>query len=177
MGKPVAGYTVRLDTSDFDAVAKRFDEDWAKVKAVINNREEILMHKRVSVDLNGVLDMYEGWKGKDHWHPPRPGVLEFLEALNERGYEVFILTARPNVQGIWDWLRKHKIAHCVDNVSDQKYPSFAYIDDRAICFRGDFNETLQALDEFHTHWEDPQDPEWPDCGLGGCPLGEASRRE
>ena len=38
-------------------------------------------------------------------------------------------------------------------VTDKKPPAFAYIDDRAICFEGDFLRTLDKLGEFKAHWE------------------------
>ena len=38
-------------------------------------------------------------------------------------------------------------------VTDKKPPAFAYIDDRAICFQGDFAKTLDQLEAFKAHWE------------------------
>lgn len=124
------------------------------------------MPNRVSVDLNGVLDMYDGRKGEDFWHEPRPGAARFLKELKDRGHEVVILTARSGpITKIVDWLAVHGLLQHVDEVTKTKLPSFAYIDDRAVCFRGDFDETLEHLDDFTAHWEDPDDQEWP--GEGG----------
>ena len=36
----------------------------------------------VCVDLDGVLNDYDGWKGADYFHPPRPGAREFSQQLN-----------------------------------------------------------------------------------------------
>jgi hypothetical protein len=30
-----------------------------------------------------------------------------------------------------------------------------FVDDRAVCFRGDFGETLREIDRFSAHWEPP----------------------
>ena len=38
-------------------------------------------------------------------------------------------------------------------VTDKKPPAFAYIDDRAICFQGDYGKTLDQLEAFKAHWE------------------------
>jgi hypothetical protein len=29
------------------------------------------------------------------------------------------------------------------------------VDDRAVCFRGDFDQTLRDIDRFVAHWESP----------------------
>ena len=51
-------------------------------------------HPTICVDLNGVLDIYTGWKHEKHWDPPRPGAGEFLRDLNERGFRVVVFTTR-----------------------------------------------------------------------------------
>lgn len=108
--------------------------------------------KRICVDLNGVLDTYRGWQGEVTWHPPRPGAAEFLAALTERGYEVVVLTTR-DPQAVRKWLARHGLARHVARVTNRKLPAFAYVDDRAIAFRGDFAETLAALETFRPHWD------------------------
>jgi hypothetical protein len=106
----------------------------------------------VCVDLDGVLNAFDGWKGADFFHPPRPGAREFLEELNRRGFRVVVFTVRwsPHVES---WLAKHGLSELVWMVTDKKPPAFAYIDDRAICFDGDFPATLDRLGTFRAHWE------------------------
>jgi phosphoglycolate phosphatase-like HAD superfamily hydrolase len=106
----------------------------------------------VCVDLNGVLNLYDGFRGADYIHPPRPGAKEFLEALRERGYRVVVFTDRwaPQVE---EWLERAGLRLFVEEVTDRKPPAHAFIDDRAICFRGDYAESLAALDAFRAHWE------------------------
>ncbi|MCW5979477.1 MAG: hypothetical protein KIT09_15475 [Bryobacteraceae bacterium] len=115
----------------------------------------------VCVDLDGVLNLYDGWKGAEYFHPPRPGALEFLKALREQNYEIVVFTVRwaPHV---WDWIREHGLEPYVDEVTDKKPPAWAYIDDRAICFTGDFQETVQRLRAFRPHWDGaPREQETP----------------
>lgn len=106
----------------------------------------------VCVDLDGVLNVYDGWRGADHFHPPRPGAREFLEGLKQRNYSVIIHTTRwaPHV---WEWIRMHGLEKCVDEVTDKKPPAHVFIDDRAICFQGSFAGTLEIVDGFKAHWE------------------------
>ena len=104
------------------------------------------------VDLDGVLNAFDGWKGADFFHPPRPGAREFLEELNAKGYRVVVFTVRwgPHVES---WLAQYGLSEYVSMVTDKKPPAFAYIDDRAICFQGDFAKTLDQLEAFKAHWE------------------------
>lgn len=104
------------------------------------------------VDLNGVLDTYTGWRGADHFDPPRPGARDFLEQLRARGYRVIIFTTRwaDDVRG---WLRAHALDGLVDDVTDRKPAAAVFVDDRAVCFRGDFDQTLREIDAFAAHWE------------------------
>jgi len=106
----------------------------------------------VCVDLDGVLNAFDGWKGADFFHPPRPGAREFLQLLNERGYRVVVFTVRwaPHVEA---WLAEHGLAEFVSAVTDKKPPAHVYVDDRAICFEGDFAKTMERIGGFKAHWE------------------------
>jgi hypothetical protein len=104
------------------------------------------------VDFNGVLDAYAGWQGPAHLDPPRAGAREFLDALTARGFEVVIFTTRyPD--DVWTWLRAHGLADKVTDVTDRKPAAHVFVDDRAVCFRGDFDQTLREIDAFAAHWE------------------------
>jgi FMN phosphatase YigB (HAD superfamily) len=104
------------------------------------------------VDFNGVLDAYTGWRGADHFDPPRAGARSFLEALVSRGFRIVVFTTRwPD--DVWRWLREHGLEHLVERVTDRKPAAHVFVDDRAVCFRGDFDETLREIDSFVAHWE------------------------
>ena len=106
----------------------------------------------VCVDLDGVLNDFDGWRGADYFHPPRSGAREFLERLNQLGYEVVIFTVRwgPHVE---QWLERNGLGSLVSRVTDKKPPAHVYIDDRAICFQGDFENALRQIAGFRAHWE------------------------
>lgn len=109
----------------------------------------------VCIDLNGVLDLYTGWKGEGHMDPPRPGADRFLAELAE-DYRVVILTTQP-AERVWRWLREHGLNQYVSDVTDRKPPAVVYVDDRAVCFRGDFNKTLWEIRRFRPHWKEPKE--------------------
>lgn len=109
------------------------------------------MKYTVCVDLNGVLDMYSGWKGEGHMDPPRPGAELFLAELAE-DYRVVILTTQP-AERVWEWLREYGLDRWVDEVTDRKPPAVVYVDDRAVTFRGNFEETLREIRRFRPHWK------------------------
>jgi len=104
------------------------------------------------VDLNGVLDTYTRWQGPEHFDPPRAGAAEFLQALRARGFHVVIFTTRW-ADDVWSWLRRHGLDHLVTDVTDRKPAAHVFVDDRAVCFRGDFGQTLEEIDRFSAHWE------------------------
>ncbi|HLH16772.1 MAG TPA: hypothetical protein VKX45_06110 [Bryobacteraceae bacterium] len=106
----------------------------------------------VCVDLDGVLNEFDGWKGAGFFHPPRPGAREFLERLNALGYRVVVFTVRwgPHVE---EWLAQNGLAELVWMVTDRKPAAHVYLDDRAICFQGDFDKTLEQIGGFKAHWE------------------------
>jgi hypothetical protein len=108
----------------------------------------------VCVDLNGVLDSYTGWKDPSHWDPPRAGAGEFLQELARHGFDVVVFTTRHRV-GVRRWLREHGLLEHVRAITDRKPPAHVFVDDRAVCFRGDFRATLESVLSFTAHWETP----------------------
>jgi hypothetical protein len=112
------------------------------------------MARIACVDLNGVLDEYRGWRGSEHFDPPHPGARGFLDGLRARGFEIVVFTTR-HPDGVWAWLREHGLADAIVEVTDRKPAAHVFIDDRAVCFRGDFDDTLRQVDAFAAHWEHP----------------------
>lgn len=110
----------------------------------------------VCVDLNGVLDLYTGWKHEKHWDPPRPGSEEFLRQLGERGFRVVVFTTRW-ADDARAWLIEHGLDRWVSEVTDKKPAAHVFVDDRAVCFRGNYGETLEEIARFRAHWEEPAD--------------------
>ena len=108
------------------------------------------------VDFNGVLDAYTGWRGPDHFDPPRPGARDFLNALACKGFEIVVFTTRWPAD-VWRWLREYQIDDLVDRVTDRKPAAHVFVDDRAVCFRGDFDAALREIDAFAPHSENERE--------------------
>ena len=108
----------------------------------------------VCVDLNGVLDRYTGWQGPAHWDEPRPGAADFLRSLSESGYRVVVFTTRY-ADDARRWLGEHGLDAWVSDVTDRKPAAHVFVDDRAVCFEGDFDDTLARVRAFRSHWEPP----------------------
>lgn len=106
----------------------------------------------VCVDLDGVLNRYDGFRGGKFYHDPSPGADEFLRRLNELGYRVVVLTVRWKAD-VEEWLERHDLARHVAEVTDRKPPAHVYVDDRALCFKGDFDAILDQIRHFKAHWE------------------------
>lgn len=110
--------------------------------------------RTVCVDLDGVLNLYDGWKGPEHLADPRPGALEFLATLASNDETVVTILTTRWPDPVWEWLEQHNMDAYVDYVTDIKPPATIYIDDRAFTFTGDFDAALEATRSFKAHWED-----------------------
>jgi hypothetical protein len=106
----------------------------------------------VCVDLDGVLNLFDTWQHPEYFHPVRPGAREFLIKLNEAGFRVCVLTVRW-FEWVERWLAENDLASYVDCVTDKKPPAQVYLDDRAVCFRGDFDQALNEIVNFRPFWE------------------------
>jgi hypothetical protein len=102
-----------------------------------------------------------GLRPKTVRHPrgaePRLGAAEFLDAIRVRGYKIAVLTTRKRTDVI-DWLARVGLLDKIDTVTNEKVPALVYIDDRALCFRGDFDDALEQLKSFKAHWEAADEP-------------------
>lgn len=113
----------------------------------------MLQGKTIAVDFDGTLNQYHGWTRGEPIPAPLDGAREFLRQLAvEAKARVIIYTCRE-LGEVWDWLEKNEMVEFVACVTAQKPVAFAYVDDRAITFRGSYGETLQAIHDFKAWWE------------------------
>jgi hypothetical protein len=106
----------------------------------------------VCVDLDGVLNLFDTWRSPEYFHPLRPGAREFLLRLKQDGYRVVVLTVRW-FEWVEKWLDENGMREYVDEVTDRKPPAQVYLDDRAVCFQGDFDEAYRQIVTFKPFWE------------------------
>lgn len=122
------------------------------------------------VDFDGVIHSYQsGWQGiAVVADPPVPGAIEWLVALVNAGFDVCIYSSRScepeGVIAMIKWLDDSGInsvsnayGYCnyLDHIRfpTQKPPTWLTIDDRAICFQGEF-PTIDEINDFKP-WNKP----------------------
>lgn len=108
--------------------------------------------KKILIDLDGVLNEYgrDGFK-ENHIPKIKDGAYEFLENLSQNA-ELYLFTSR-NLMLATKWLINNNLDKFFKDVTNIKLPSYLYIDDRTICFKGDYRETLDEIKNFKVYWE------------------------
>ena len=111
------------------------------------------MHKkRILIDLDGVLNQYGKEKFDENYIPNlKIGAREFIQRLSN-DFELYLFTSR-NLLLASKWLINNDLDKYFKDITNIKIPSFLYIDDRTICFKGDFNNTLYEISNFNPYWK------------------------
>lgn len=110
------------------------------------------MKKIALVDLDGVLNEYNGVYKENEIPCIKPGAKEFLENL-AKCYDIEIFTVRNKLETA-KWLQKNEIEHLIKDISNVKnqYAS-VIIDDRAIGFKGNYSSLLEESLNFRPYWQ------------------------
>lgn len=109
------------------------------------------MKPNICIDFDGVLTNYKGYKGDDLGEV-KQGAKEFLETLSQE-YNIIIFSVRP-FSKVAEWLKENELKKYIWTVTSQKPPAHAYIDDRALRFKGNYEETLEELENFKPYWKE-----------------------
>ena len=111
-----------------------------------------MFKKKILIDLDGVLNEYGKEKFDENFIPEiKIGAFEFLDKLSKDA-ELYLFTSR-NLLLASKWLIKNKLDSFFKDVTNIKLPSFLYIDDRTICFKGDYSKTLDEIRDFKVYWK------------------------
>lgn len=116
--------------------------------------------KIIAVDFDGVIAQYDQYKGDNIFGKPIPGAKAALTQLIANGNFVIVHTARGNTEAIKQYLHKYKIPFSAINempdyikkmsgFSDKKIYADVYVDDRAICFNGKWDDDfVKKIEQF-----------------------------
>ena len=114
---------------------------------IMNNN----FRKKILIDLNGVLNDYNGEFDENKLPKIKEGAKEFLSELNKSA-DLYLFTTR-NLMLSAKWLIENNIDEFFEDITNIKIPSYLYIDDRCICFRGKYNKTLTEINNFKVYWK------------------------
>lgn len=92
-----------------------------------------MIKKLVMVDLDGVLNHYNGNFEEDFIPPAREDAYSFLKILS-RTYRVKLFTCREKALAK-KWLQDNFLDDFIEDITDVKEPAYAYVDDRAVRFK------------------------------------------
>ena len=104
--------------------------------------------KVIAFDFDGVIAQYHGFVSHDDVQPPNEEVLKTIRLLKERGYKILIHSTRGN-----DFLKNYcerfsipvdyiNRRHDLEGENPGKPIAAVYVDDRALCYRGQDAESL-----------------------------------
>jgi len=107
--------------------------------------------RKILIDLDGVLNEYEGKFNENEIPPIKLGAKSFLSQLSKKA-ELYLFTARDKALAK-KWLIQNEIDKYFKDVTNVKIPAYLYIDDRTICFNGDYDILLEKIKSFKTYWQ------------------------
>ena len=111
-----------------------------------------IFKKKILIDLDGVLNEYGRENFDENFIPKiKNGAFDFIKELSETA-ELYLFTTR-NLLLSSKWLMKNHLDKYFKDVTNIKIPSYLYIDDRCICFKGKYEETLSEIKNFKVYWK------------------------
>lgn len=113
----------------------------------LNNKKKL-----ISMDLDGVLNNYNG-NYKKHMIPTiKKGAYKFLKKLSENYYiEIFTVRDKEITK---NWLADNNLLKFIVGISNHKNPLASVIlDDRAVNFDGNFDKAFETIATFNPYWK------------------------
>ena len=106
------------------------------------------------IDLDGVLNQYGKEKYNEFTIPKiKDRAKEFIKKLYSLNkYDLVLFTTR-NMLLASKWLIKNKLDIYFKDITNTKIPAYLHIDDRAICFQGDYNQIFAEIENFEVWWK------------------------
>ncbi len=102
--------------------------------------------KTILLDLDGVLNEYQGDYNPLYIPSMRDGTVDFLKKLSKE-YEIKLFTVRDKMLA-WLWLIENNLQTYISEVTNVKESAWLIVDDRCICFDGEYNKLLDSINNF-----------------------------
>ena len=108
----------------------------------------------ILIDLDGVLNNYKGHYDKNIIPEINKNAIIFLKKLYTLNKYTLVLFTTRNLLLSAKWLIENKIDKYFYDITNTKIPAMLHIDDRAVCFKGDYGETISEIEKFRVWWRD-----------------------
>ncbi len=108
--------------------------------------------KTILLDLDGVINTYNGSFDKYLIPPIKEGAFEFIKELSIE-FKVVIFTSR-NLFSAFQWIVNNNLEKYIEDVTNIKIPSYLIIDDRCISFNGNYSDALSQIKNFKVWYKD-----------------------
>ena len=109
-----------------------------------------MFKKKILIDLDGVLNEYGKEKFDEKYIPEiKEGAEEFVSELSKQ-FDLYLFTSR-NLLLSSKWLIDNNLDKFFKDVTNVKIPAFLYIDDRTICFNGNYKDTIENIQKFSVY--------------------------
>ncbi len=106
------------------------------------------MYKRtILIDLDGVLNTYDGNFDKNTIPTIKEGAKEFIKYLFEKDFELKLFTTRNKILAT-KWLIKNELDKYFIDITNVKDLCWLFIDDRCVQFDGNYKNTIDKIKDF-----------------------------
>ena len=102
--------------------------------------------KTLLIDLDGVLNTYDGKFDEQIIPPIKDGAYDFIKNLSYN-YKIKIFTTRNRLLTS-EWIINNGLKDFVNDITNVKEPSYLIIDDRCINFNGNFDDLKTQIENF-----------------------------
>ena len=113
--------------------------------------ESKVFKKTILIDLDGVLNQYDGHFNKDVIPPIKEGAKDFLVDLS-KNFEIKVFTTRNKLQTA-KWIIENQVDEYISDITNVKDLAWLYIDDRCLCFEGDYKYTIDEIEKFQPYYK------------------------
>ena len=111
-----------------------------------------MFRKTILIDLDGVLNNYNREQYDENFIPEiKQGAYEFIQDLSKFA-DLYLFTTR-NLMLASRWLIENNLDKYFKDVTNVKIPCYLFIDDRTICFKGNYKNTLDEIFNFKAYWK------------------------